>query len=445
MSDGSPDLDDVDENRSVWIAGQPHYQPAPALERDLECDVLVLGGGFTGVSSAWHLIEANPGLRVVLLEARVLANGASGRNGGLMLNWVNGVETKDPAHARMVYDATREGIDLVASIIERERLLVRFRRDGTHDLITSAARAAVAKRDVERLRAAGVPLEYQEGDTLRAHLDAEGVYGAIYDPSGAQLDGVGYLRALRPLLEQRGVAVHEHSPALAIEEGAPVIVRTPKATVRAAALVLATNAYTPRLGYFADTIVPIHSHCIATEALPMETWREIGWKKSAGFSDDLDRIAYASLTSDGQLIFGGGSNAAYDYVFGSRTRYDRPADKGHAAVHARFLKYFPRAKDVRVTHRWTGTVDVTMSRVCTMGVKGTHRNIYYALGFSGHGVTLSNLAGRVIADMYLGQAERWHGQPFFEQRLLYVPPEPLRWIGYHAVTALTGKSPRRRH
>src|SRR5687768_17322200 len=109
MSKGAASLDEIDENRSVWAAGKAPYEPRPPLERDVTCDVAIIGGGFTGVSTAWHLAERVPDKRVVLLEARVLANGASGRNGGLMLNWVNGVETTDSEHAKLVYDATREG------------------------------------------------------------------------------------------------------------------------------------------------------------------------------------------------------------------------------------------------------------------------------------------------------------------------------------------------
>src|SRR5688572_392296 len=102
-------LDEIDENHSVWVAGKPPYVPQPSLEGDVDCDVAIVGGGFTGVSTAWRLLERVPEKSIVLLEARVLANGASGRNGGLMLNWVNGVETSDTERAKLVYEVTREG------------------------------------------------------------------------------------------------------------------------------------------------------------------------------------------------------------------------------------------------------------------------------------------------------------------------------------------------
>ncbi len=206
---------------------------------------------------------------------------------------------------------------------------------------------------------------------------------------------------------------------------------------------LATNGYTPALGYFRGGVIPLHSHCVATEPLPLERWRELGWGDVAAFSDDLDRIAYASLTEDGRLLFGGGGNGAYSYYYGGRTAVPAPPERQWAFVRSVLDRYFPGAKDVRLAHRWTGTLGITMSRVCSMGVTGEHRNVYHALGYSGHGVVLANLAGRVLCDLYSDHHEPWRTMPFYQAPLWGIPPEPLRWIGYHAFTAVTGRSPRR--
>jgi gamma-glutamylputrescine oxidase len=436
-------VEDIDENRSVWAAGKPPYEPQSMLQGDVTCDVAIIGGGLCGVSTALHLSQRFKEKSVVLLEARTLANGASGRNGGLVLNWVNGVETKDPEHAKLVYDATREGIDLIERTILDHGLPARFRREGTLEVITDPARAEDAAKQVERLNAAGIPLRFLHGQELLDHLRVDGAFGAIYDPTTGQLDSLAYVRSLRPVLLARGVRVYEGTPVLSIEEGRIVELRTPHGSVRAGAIVLATNAYTPNLGYFRDGLVPLHSHVIATEPLSMDAWRDIGWRRSAGFSDDLDRIAFASLTSDGELVFGGGSNAAYNYAYGGKASFRGSGERHFSAVHDRLLKYFPKARGVKIAHRWTGTVGITMSRVCSMGVRGEHKNVYYALGFSGHGINLANLAGRVLTDIYAGDDERWRGLPFYQQRLLYVPPDPFRWVGYHLFTTFTGKSPRK--
>ena len=435
---------DMDDNTSVWWQGAAPTDPLPALKGDHTADVVIIGGGFTGCSTAYHLALRFPERRVVLLEAKRVANGASGRNGGLMLNWVNGVDPSDPERAAEIHRATLEGIDLVAGIIQKHGLDVRWRRDGALAVFTDARRADEAAAEVEALRPAGVPVSFLSGAALREKCDLAGAHGAIFDPTEGHLDGVSYLRALTPLLQSMGVEIHEHSPVLKIEEGPTVCVTTPGGSVRAGAVVLATNAWTPKLGYFKRAIFPLHSHVVATAPRSASDWAARGWGGVAGYDDDLDRIAYACMSTRGELVFGGGSNGAYDYLYGGRTAWhDRPT-RAFDAVHRRMLAYHPRAADVPIAHRWTGTLGITMSRVCAMGVQGAHRNVYYGVGFSGHGITLSNLAGRVLCDIYSDSDERWRGMPFYQPRTHWIPPDPFRWVGYQAFTRATGRSPRKR-
>lgn len=436
-----------DLNRSVWWAGaegRGEYVAAPALSRDLDCDVAIIGGGFTGTSTAYHLARRFPEKRVVLCEARLLANGASGRNGGLVLNWANGVHTVDLERARRIYDVTSAGIDSLEARIREHGLDVSFRRAGCLEIVTDPRRADAAEREAEQLASAGIPVRFIRGRALAELARFEGAEGALFDPGAGQLDGVSLVRAMRPVLIDLGVHVHEHTPVVGVEEGDTITLTTKDARIRARAIVLATNAYTPRLGYFRTGIVPIHSHLVATEPLSPERWEAIGWGPGlGGFSDDLDRIAYGGMTARGELVFGGGSNAAYTYAFGNGTAYRGDPNAPFEAIEKTLRRYLPSAGDVRIAHRWSGPVALTLSRVCTMGVQGKHRNVYFALGYSGHGITLANLAGEVLTDLYSGDDARWRDLPFFQQNLHFVPPEPLRWVGYHAYTAFTGRSPRR--
>lgn len=436
----------IDENRSYWMATAAPVEPLPRLPGNIDADVAVIGAGFTGMSTAWYLSQRYPDKRIVVLEAGVVANGASGRNGGLMLNWINGVHLEDPEGCRAVYAATRDGIDGIERLIREERLPVRYHRDGAMELYTSAARAEEAHARVEKLRSWGIPVEYLHGQALSGRLRAQGALGAIFDPTAGQLHGVDLLRALTPRLLARGVSIHEYTPVLAVEEGKTIRLTTPHGEVRAAAIVLGTSAYTPKLGYFRNTIFPLHSHVFATEPLDEARRGALGWGATAGFNDDLDRIAYGSIAADGSVVFGGGSNASYSYLYGNKTVYPGLPDSAagaYAAIEGTFRKYFPTADGVRIAHRWTGTIGVTFARVCTMGVRGAHKNVYYALGYSGHGVTLANLAGRVLTDLYSDHHEPWRALPFYQRRMAFIPPEPLRWLGYQMITRVTGRSPRR--
>lgn len=430
----------LDDNQAAWVAESPSSVPSPALARDVVADVAVIGGGFTGVSTAWHVSRRHPDRRVVLLEARVLGNGASGRNGGQVLNWVNGVTTADPERLRRMHAVTARGIDLAEDLATRYAPPGTFRRQGCLEISTDARRAETAHAWATRLAAIGIPARFLPA----SELSIAGAFGAVLDPLAGRLNGWALLQAMRPVLGAQGVAVYEGTPVTRIREGREIEIATPGGTVRAAAMVLATNGYTPSLGYFRHGILPLHSHVLATAPLAAEDWARVGWGDWDGFTDDFDRISYACRTPGGRVLFGGGGNPAYSYRFGGAPVFPRSAD--HPAwdfMRATMTRYFPALAAVPIAHRWTGTLGVTLDRICSMGVRGAARNVYYALGYSGHGVALALLAGEVLADLYDGNHEAWRQQAFYQKRLLPMPPEPLRWLGYQAVTRLTGRSPRR--
>ncbi|MBA3547358.1 MAG: FAD-binding oxidoreductase [Nannocystis sp.] len=432
-----------DDNHSAWLSGLPPYTPLPPLRGDQTADVVVVGGGITGVSTAWHLSERYPDRRVVLLEARALANGASGRSGGQVLNGINGVEPRDDALARRVFAATSAGIDIVEALAARSAIDCGFSRRGCLEIHTTADSAASAQIRVQTWRSWGLPMRWLPASAV----GMPGAWGAVLDPSAARVNCAALLRGLRPELLARGVAIYEQTPVLRIEEGETLTLTTPEGSLRAAAVVLATNGYTPRLGFFRGGILPLHSHVVATAPISDTQWGDLGLGDFAGFADDLDRIAYGARTHDRRMLFGGGSNAAYTYQFGGSPVYARSEARAaahHDAVERCMRGYFPGLADTPVTHRWTGTLGLTFDRVCSMGVIGPHRNVYYALGYSGHGLALGALAGKVLRDLYSDDHEPWRGLPFYQKRLLWIPPEPLRWLGYQAYTRLTGQSPRRR-
>lgn len=402
----------------------------------------MIGGGITGVSTAWHLAERYPDRRIVLLEARGLANGASGRNGGQVLNGINGVYPEDETLGRRVHAATSAGIDTVERLAAASTIDAGFVRHGCLEVCTTPRSAEAAHARIETLRAWGIPLQWLP----RSAVALVGAHGAVLDPAAGRVNCAALLRGLRAPLRARGVAIHEDTPVLRIRQGETITLTTPEGTVRTAAIVLATNAYTPLLGFFTGGILPLHSHVIATGPLSSERWQRLGGQHD-GFADDLDRIAYGCRTPGDRMIFGGGSNAAYTYRFGGSPVFDEPPAP-HAphftALERRLHGYFPELTHEPIPHRWTGTLGITFDRVCTMGVTGSHNNIYYALGYSGHGLALGALAGRVLRDLYSDDHAAWKDLPFYHKRLFPIPPEPMRWIGYQLYTRLTGRSPRLR-
>jgi len=428
-----------DPNQSAWVAESAAPEPAPALAGRLRTEVAIVGGGLTGVSTAWHLRERHPALGIALLEARVLGNGASGRNGGQLLHWINGVTPRGPEALQRIHAVTGAGIDLGEELARRCAPPGTFRRQGCLEVYTDPGRAEAAERRVAELRSAGIPAEFLGPGAL----GAQGACGAILDPLAGRLNGFALLQAMRAALLERGVAIHEHTPVRRVELGSEVALDTPQGELRARALVLATNAYTPALGFFRSGLLPLHSHVLATAPLSEERWARLGFGRWDGFSDDMDRIAYACRTAGGRLLFGGGGNPAYRYRYGGSPVPAEPsAARAQEFMRGRMLRYFPELADVPIAHHWSGPLGLTLDRVCSMGVSA-EGNVYHALGYSGHGLALALLAGRVLADLYDGNHDPWRDLPFYQKRLPALPPEPLRWLGYHAYTRLTGRSPRR--
>lgn len=440
-----PEKLEIDDNHSLWVSQTPDYHPRPPLQETISADLAIIGGGFTGVSTAYHFSRRYPQKRVVLLEAKTLANGASGRNGGMILNWITGVTDHRPEMTARIYRLTSGGIQTVMEIIQRHRLPVSYRLDGTLTVYTHARRAEAAHAEVEYHNRLGIPTRFLPPEMLARQLALRGVCGAVFDPDTGQINGAQFVRALRSVLLEQGVEVYEQTPVLRIREGNIVVLTTPQAEVRAKAIVLATNAYTSKLGYFREALFPLHSHVIATAPLKPEQLQAMGWRAFAAYSDDLDRISYSSLTPEGHIIFGGGSNQSYGYLFNNRTAYPGAPDsaaRSFETVRQTMAGYIPDSLDLPIAHRWTGTLALTLNRSPLMGVRGERRNVYYAIGYCGHGVTLANLAGQVLTDLYSGDDERWRELPFYQTRPAPIPPEPFRWLGYQLFTRLTGHSPR---
>ncbi|MEZ4669977.1 MAG: FAD-dependent oxidoreductase [Anaerolineae bacterium] len=440
-----PETLEVDDNISLWASQTPDYRPGPPLTQSTTADLAIIGGGFTGVSTAYHFSRRYPEKRVVLLEAKSLGNGASGRNGGMLLNWVTGITDHSPEMTKRIYQMTSSGINMILEIIARHNLYVSHRTDGTLTVYTDAKRAEAAHAEAEHHNAIGIPSQFLTTTELARKLNLQGVYGGLLDPGTGQINGAQLVRSLRPVLVEQGVEIYEQTPVIKISEGSTITLSTPQGEVKAKAILIGTNGYTTKLGYFRDALFPLHSHVFATAPLTAEQRAQLGWQEFAGYSDDLDRIAYSTLTNEGHIVFGGGSNQSYAYLFNNRTAYPgspASAPSSFAKMEATMGDYLPKGRSLPITYRWTGTLGITFNRGPLMGVRGDHRNIFYAIGYCGHGVTLANMAGKIMTDAYSGDDHEWRQMPFYQPKYAPIPPEPFRWLGYQTFTRLTGKSPR---
>jgi gamma-glutamylputrescine oxidase len=382
---------------SYYAATANAAGPRPELQENKQTDVCVIGAGYTGLSTALFLLEK--GFSVVVLEASRVGFGASGRNGGQIVNSysrdLDSIERSvSAAAAKRIGEMAFEGGRII-----RERVA---RYDIQCDLKDGGVFAAFNQKQMQHLEAQKALWERYGYQHLEL-LDRQGIQqvvacdrysGGMLDKHGGHIHPLNLALGEANAIESLGGAIHEHSPAIRIERGEAPLVHTPKGTVRAKFVVVAGNAYLGNLvPELAAKSMPCGTQVIATEPLDEELARNL-LPQDYCVEDCNYLLDYYRLSADKRLIYGGG------VVYGARD----PADI-ESIIRPKMLKTFPQLEKVRIDYAWTGNFLLTLSRLPQVGRLGG--NIYYSQGCSGHGVTYTHVAGKVIAEALSGQAERF--------------------------------------
>lgn len=411
----------------------------------------VVGGGYTGLWTAYSLAVADPSLRIVVLEAERVGHGASGRNGGwcsalfpASLPSLAATVGRDAALAQ--HRAMRETVDQVARTTAAEGIDCHLAKGGTVVLARSRAQWTRARDEVADARRWGRGeddlrlLGAAEADRV---LRAGGTLGATYTPDCAAVHPLRLARGLAEACERHGVTIHEQTRVTAIEPG---VARTEHGDVRADVVVRATEGFTPALPGLRRAVVPVYSLMIATEPLPAEVWDEIGLARRETFSDHRHLVIYGQRTSDDRLAFGG---RGAPYHLGSRVRpaFDRD-ERVFAGLYATLTEMFPVLAGTRVTHAWGGPLGIPRDWCASVGLDRSTR-LAWAGGYVGDGVATTNLAGRTLRDLVLGHDTDLVRLPWVDHRSPAWEREPLRWLGINlglratrladAEEALTGR------
>ena len=383
----------------TWYEASAQTSPTwPALDGDARADVCVIGGGYTGLSCALHLAER--GFSTVLLEARRIGNGASGRNGGQL----GSGHRRDQAtlerelgaeRARLLWSLAEDAKALVRGLVARHGIEC----DLKPGIAIAAhrprhARALVHETDHLRARYGYDQIEVLDRAALRAEVASENFHGGLLDRGAGHLHPLDYARGLARAAAEAGVDIHEESPVTGLAPGAPCNVRAGPHTVTADAVVLACNGYLDTLDPgCGKRVMPINNFILATEPLGQEHARDL-IPNDIAVVDTRFVVNYFRLSADGRLLFGGGETSS------SRL----PADPG-PLVRRCMLRIFPQLADVRVDHTWGGTLAITRTRMPSIG--RLDDGLYYGQGYSGHGVALATLGGALIAEAIAGTLERF--------------------------------------
>ncbi len=427
-----------------WLAEAGPVAPAAPLRGEQRADVVIVGGGYAGLWTAWQLLQR--GASVALLEAGVCGHGPSGRNGGFAETlWTNLPDLVDRFGRERALAAARASEDSVTQIgawCEEQGVDAWFRPRGF--LLASAAEAQDAVLDRLETAAwdtgvagaprgaapvtASAPLVPLDAAGTRARCASPLLRRAVYAPGDATVHPARLALGLRDRVIRAGARVFEHSRVRALRAGADVVAETEGGSVLAGSAVLAVNAAARGVRPLRHRLAVTSSHIVLTEPVP-DVLERIGWTGGESITDCRTFVHYFRTTDDGRIVFGwGGGPFAFGARLGGRVECDAKTVE-RTAAHLR--EFFPQLEGRAITHAWGGPIDVSPSHLPQVGTLDGAL-VHYAFGFTGNGVGPSHLAGRILAARAVGERpevelEAGEAPP--------VPPEPLAWAGGMIVRA----------
>lgn len=409
---------------SLVESGADDLAPRPALPGDREVDVAIVGGGLTGLWSAYYLLKRSPRLRVVVLEKSIAGFGASGRNGGwCSALFPSSITTLEHRHgldaALAMRRAMIETVSEVGRAAAAEGIDCDFVQGGTLIFARSRPQLSRAKAEVAEAKHYGVDrVEWSAERTSPANTLA-----TVFEPACARLHPAKLVRGLARVVEALGATIYENSEVRSWE---PHQVTTAHGTVTADTIVIATEGYGATFAQSHRRILPLYSLMIATEPLPDAFWDDIQIEHGNTFADFRHLLIYGQRTADNRFAFGG-RGARYHWGSAIRPDYDR-VPKVFEHLRRTLVELFPQAADAEITHRWGGSIGVPRDWHASVEFDSAS-GIAWAGGYVGDGLSTTNLAGRTIADLVTGTESELTKLPWVNHRSRNWEPEPLRFVG----------------
>ena len=418
--------------RSWWLREalvREEHDAAPPLAGDVTADVAIVGGGFTGLWTAYFLTQANPGLDVAVVEQDICGGGPSGRNGGFASGWwdeLHGLVTLYGAEGAVkACRAVSDSITAIGEFCEANGVDAWYRKGGYMYAVTAPAHEPTCRAMVDLAREVGAPDELREltRDEVRARCASPAFMGGAFMRDGASVQPGFLVRGLRRVVMERGVRIYEGAPVTGLKAGPPATLTTPGGTLRARNVVLALNAWATGWPQLSRRLVAWSSYIVLTAPAP-ERLAEVGWTGGELISDFRTSLRYFRTTADGRIAFGGGGGRARRTIDDAFTRDKRAVEQAAEG----FRLMFPAFADVPIEDGWGGPIDVSPTHLPVFGTLEPG-NVFYALGYTGNGVAPSHLAGQVLADLALGRDTDTARLPMVNPRPRLFPPQPFRSWG----------------
>lgn len=416
------------------LGGPP--QPGPALDRDIRVDICIVGAGYTGLWSAYYLKQADPTLKIAIVEKHFAGFGASGRNGG----WLSGnfawahekyLSSGSEAQLRQMVQVFHDTVGEVIDVANTHGIDADIRPTSEITVATNIAQQARIEPDLANVRRWGDTWTHAKTSAeIQARVNIPNIHGGAISDGVARIQPAKLVRGLARLVRNLGVEIYENTPAEKIEKGC---VTTPKARVTCKHIIRATEGFTATLPGQKRAWLPLNSAQIITEPLPQSVWDEIGWDGYEVVGDYANAYCYCQRTDDGRIAVGG---RGIPYQFGSNIDQNGvPQDKTVAELQVILDRLFPAAAPIPLAHAWQGVLGVPRDWCATVGMDAD-TNIGWAGGYVGIGLTSSNVAGRTLRDLTMGNNSTLTQLPWVNRRVRKWEPEPLRYIAVHGMYKL---------
>lgn len=428
---------------SHWWRGNGAKAARPPLPAPTGADVLIVGAGYTGLWTAYYLKKAQPNRRVVVIESHHVGWGASGRNGGWLTNSITGgrgqfVRSHGRDAAERFQLAMNDTVDEVLRVAGEEGIDADIIKGGEFLVARGDAQEARLRAFVARERAfRHTDVELFERDEAVHRINVAGTRAAVWHPHAARINPAKLVSGLAAAAERAGVEIYEGTTALEI---APRRVLTDRGAIEAEFVIRATEGYTSRIRGMRRLWLPMNSSMIATEPLPRSVWDQIGWNDGAVLGDMAHVYFYAQRTADDRIAIGG---RGVPYRFGSRTDVSGETPSRTVEHLTQVLRdLFPGSGSPQIDHVWSGVLGVPRDWTATVGLD-PKTGLGWAGGYVGTGVATTNLAGRTLTELILGERGPLGELPWVNHRVRRWEPEPLRWIATHGLYAAYGFADRR--
>lgn len=421
----------------VFWSDRPDAPPAaPSLTTRAtpqHADLVVVGGGFTGLWAAVQALEEEPGRRVVVLEADRCGFGASSRNGGFCdASLTHGVEngfSHWPDEMEVLTRLGRENFDELEATLTRHRVEAAFGRADEVTVASAPWQLADLEATVATHRAVGDDVELLDRAQMQALVHSPTYLGALVRHNDfALVDPARLVWGLRAAAESLGATVFEHAPVEGIDADRRGVlsVRVSGVTITAEQVLVATNAYPGPIRRTRRYVIPVYDHVLVTEPLSAAQWDAVGWAPGAGLSDAANQFHYYRPTADGRILYGG-YDATYHFGNGVGPAHDQ-SDETHGLLAGHFFATFPQLEGLRFTHRWGGPIATTTRFTAAWGTSHRGRAVWVA-GYTGLGVAASRFGARVGLDLLAGTPTERTELAMVRRSPFPFPPEPLRWAG----------------